>query len=53
MPTILNLGSLLLDGILIKPGSKYQPGQVISFDDGGTISWVAVNGLLMSNTDEY
>lgn len=49
MATLLNLGSLLLDGILMRPGSQYQPGQGISFGDGGTISWIAVNGLLIAD----
>ena len=49
MANIVKLGSLLLDGILMRPGSQYQPGQDIEFGNGDNISWIVVNGLLIAD----
>ena len=52
MANIIKLGSILLDGVHRNPGSRYQPGQVISFGDAVSdkaISWVPVNGLLIAD----
>ena len=53
MVQTLKLGSLYLDGKPIAPVAKYQPGQAISLGGEASpdiaISWVPVNGMLISN----
>lgn len=49
MTNIIKLGSILLDGAHMEPGSEYQPGQAISFRDGDDIQWIVVNGLLIAD----
>lgn len=49
MANIIKLGSLHLDGAPVKPGEKYQPGQIVGFSDGISLSWVLVNGLLIAD----
>ena len=49
MANIVKLGSLLLGGSCIIPGSEYKPGKSIGFADGDSLSWVVVNGLLIAN----
>ena len=48
MASTLNLGTILLDGVCVKPGAEYQPGQIISFDNGNDIQWIIINRLLIS-----
>lgn len=49
MATILELGSILLDGKYTNPESEYQLGQTISFGDGDDLRWVVVNGMLIAD----
>ena len=49
MASNLKLGSLLLDGAYIAPGSEYRPNQEISFGSGKDLRWVVVNGLLIAD----
>ena len=49
MANIIKLGSILLDGLHTKPGSKYQPGQTIDFGNGDSLQWIVVNDMLIAD----
>ena len=49
MANIIKLGSILLDGLRTKPGSKYQPGQTIDFGNGDSLQWIVVNDMLIAD----
>lgn len=49
MATVIKFGTLCLDGTPVRLESRYEPGKALSFIEGNSISWIAVNGILIAD----